>query len=165
MSVWGPRIREDADIFADLIESLEGGDTSELQVLLRLTPEDAGPTLLIGLEPRDFDHEDSDWAATNGAGLIAAERRRQITEEGYTPEHDRHEAPNHLALAGAQYALPAHSRTLSMTREGVPAKWPWPEGFWKPTPDDRIRELVKAGALMAAAIDQLLAEKVERVTE
>jgi len=26
---------------------------------------------------------------------------------------------------------------------------------WKPTPDDRVRELVKAGALIAAEIDRL----------
>lgn len=163
MSFWGPRIREDVDIFVDLIESLEGGDTSELQVLLRMTPASAGPTLLIGLEPRGFDHEDSDWAATNGVGLIAAERRRQIRGDGYTPEHDRDEDPNSLALAAAQYALPAHSRTPSAIRDDIPAQWPWMDGSWKPTPDDRMLELVKAGALVAAAIDRLLAEKAEKV--
>lgn len=33
--------------------------------------------------------------------------------------------------------------------------WPWDKSWWKPTPDDRIRELIKAGALIAAEIDRL----------
>ena len=33
--------------------------------------------------------------------------------------------------------------------------WPWKEAWWKPTPEDRIRELVKAGALIVAEIDRL----------
>jgi hypothetical protein len=32
-------------------------------------------------------------------------------------------------------------------------------GDWKPSPDDRFRELVKAGALIAAEIDRLLRAK------
>ena len=34
--------------------------------------------------------------------------------------------------------------------------WPWNVVWWKPTPDDRIRELAKAGALIAAEIDRLI---------
>lgn len=33
--------------------------------------------------------------------------------------------------------------------------WPFSQEWWKPTPDDRIRELAKAGALIAAEIDRL----------
>ena len=36
-----------------------------------------------------------------------------------------------------------------------PTLWPWALSQWKPTPDDRIRELTKAGALIAAEIDRL----------
>ena len=38
---------------------------------------------------------------------------------------------------------------------GIPPTWPWDESWFKPTPDDRIRELVKAGALILAEIDRL----------
>jgi hypothetical protein len=38
----------------------------------------------------------------------------------------------------------------------VPEEWPWFQERWKPTPDNRIRELVKAGALIAAEIDRML---------
>jgi hypothetical protein len=34
--------------------------------------------------------------------------------------------------------------------------WPFTEHWWKPTPNNRIRELEKAGALIAAEIDRLL---------
>jgi hypothetical protein len=33
--------------------------------------------------------------------------------------------------------------------------WPWDREWWKPTPNNRIRELAKAGALIAAEIDRL----------
>jgi hypothetical protein len=93
----------------------------------------------------------------NGAELIAAERKRQIAEEGYDAEHDRGGA-TFLALAGAAYAIPdqvsAPFVAIAAPRERF---WPWHKSFWKPTPDDRVRELTKAGALIAAAIDSLLA--------
>jgi hypothetical protein len=88
-----------------------------------------------------------------GADLIAAERLRQITVEGWTPEHDAEHADDHLARAAAAYATPARLREPLGWR--IPVLWPWAARFWKPTPDDRVRELVKAGALIAAEIDRL----------
>lgn len=85
----------------------------------------------------------------DGAAMIARERRRQIVEEGYDEDHDRY-GTGELSRAAACYAL--GERGL------VPADWPWDAQFWKPTPNDRVRELTKAGALVAAAIDVLLAE-------
>jgi len=34
-------------------------------------------------------------------------------------------------------------------------RWPWHPLQWKPTPKDRVRELVKAGALIVAEIERL----------
>lgn len=48
----------------------------------------------------------------------------------------------------------------SAAGRGAPAGWPWHPKWWKPTPDDRIRELAKAGALIAAEIDRL--QRMER---
>jgi hypothetical protein len=42
---------------------------------------------------------------------------------------------------------------------------PWGESWWKPTPEDRVRELVKAGALIAAEIDRLAPPAVPEVAE
>lgn len=102
----------------------------------------------------------------SGVDLIAAERQRQIDAEGWTPEHDDDHSQGEIARAAAVYALPARERGsiprifgrwvhdamyADVWRDGI---WPWP-GAFKATPDDRIRELVKAGALIAAEIDRL----------
>ena len=33
--------------------------------------------------------------------------------------------------------------------------WPWEETWWKPASNNRIKDLVRAGALIAAEIDRL----------
>lgn len=112
-----------------------------------------------------------------GAELIAIERQRQINEEGWTPNHDKYLIDHELAFAAICYADP--NKRLIKRREGddgtghrstylengpegpgeyivmPPTLWPWALSQWKPTPDDRIRELTKAGALIAAEIDRL----------
>jgi len=99
---------------------------------------------------------------SHGADLIAAERQRQIEAEGWTPEHDAEHDRDDLACAAACYATPPHLRPFSGEPPGGPARWPWERRFWKPTPDDRVRELVKAGALIAAEIDRLRAVANDR---
>lgn len=104
----------------------------------------------------------------SGTELIAAERQRQIDAEGWTPEHDAEHVGEALALAACCYALPPTMRKFKhvpkeFRRSGrwegvkwaVPMLWPWDGLAWKPSPDDRIRELAKAGALIAAEIDRL----------
>lgn len=89
----------------------------------------------------------------NAIELIAAERRRQVDVEGWTPEHDDMHSDGELASAAACYAMPEHERP---TTDGVPERWPaeWDPRDFKPTPNDRIRELVKAGALIVAEIER-----------
>lgn len=95
-------------------------------------------------------------AKLTGVDLIAAERRRQIEEEGWTTEHDAGLVEDALARAAAAYATPAHLREPLVGHVvRMPALWPWAVHAWKPTPEDRVRELVKAGALIAAEIDRL----------
>lgn len=87
----------------------------------------------------------------NAIALIAAERQRQVEAEGWTPEHDDGHQDGEIALAAACYAIP--DRELGV--DFLSRLWPWGWDGWKPTPDDRIRELVKAGALITAEIDRL----------
>ena len=88
-----------------------------------------------------------------GADLIVAERQRQIDVEGHSIEADAQYVDNELALAAACYAMPDAQRRLNCLSESA---WPWAPASWKPTPEDRTRELVKAGALIAAEIDRRL---------
>lgn len=84
-----------------------------------------------------------------GVELIAAERQRQITTEGWTAEHDQKHDQGQLVDAAVCYLVPTDDDVHDWY-------WPWARSWWKPTPDDRIRELVKAGALIAAEIDRRL---------
>lgn len=114
-----------------------------------------------------------------GVEMIAEERRRQVESEGWTPEHDDDHRGGQLAIAAACYAIPEKARegrvggrVASVTFDILRWLWPWQEPqyrgpiwlrWWKPTPDDRVRELVKAGALIAAEIDRL--NRAARTTE
>ena len=110
----------------------------------------------------------------SGTELIAEERARQISVEGWDAEHDRSHTDGALATAAACYALPPERRGMDRRQmpvntargladpdsfvwveKSVPCDWPFDCEWWKPCPEDRVRELVKAGALVAAEIDRL----------
>ena len=96
----------------------------------------------------------------NGIQLIAAERERQVTFEGYLPEHDDKHIYGELAGMAHGYALLAEVQQCAHL-EGTPSqmlpppRWPFERSSWKPS-DDVIRNLEKAGALIAAELDRLL---------
>lgn len=95
----------------------------------------------------------------NGIDYIIQERARQQSEEGYTLERDRiNYLQGQLGMAAAAYATPAHQR-IYINKKDKPYCYPFGAEYWKPTPEDRIRELTKAGALIAAEIDRLLYEE------
>lgn len=83
-----------------------------------------------------------------GAELIAAERERQTVVHGWDPVNDAAYTRSQLPKAAICYALHAMKQF-----GGVPFLWPFPARWWKPT--EPIRDLVKAGALIAAEIDRL----------
>jgi len=89
--------------------------------------------------------------------MITAERQRQIEQEGWTPEHDDEHRRGELARAAACYAQSAAYHARHFTPHyvfGRPSEWPWDLDWWKPS-GDPVRNLVKAGALIAAEIDRL----------
>ena len=101
-----------------------------------------------------------------GIELIAEERKRQIEKEGWTEEYDdvTHK-DGQLGDAAACYAMTLMSRfsghfedvetvnhEVTTTFDRV---WPWENNWFKPTPENRIHELVKAGALIVAEIERL----------
>ena len=96
----------------------------------------------------------------SGIERIAAERQRQIEVEGWSPAHDEEYEFGELSGAGTAYADFASRQIGSGIGRGHPLNnlWRWSSERWKPSPDP-IRNLEKAGALIAAEIDRLLAER------
>lgn len=87
----------------------------------------------------------------DAAVLMVAERERQRTAEGYHPEHDDQHHAGALAAAAVCYATP-HAAGIPEDVRKVPAAWPWDAEWWKPK--GLVRDLVRAGALLAAEVDR-----------
>ncbi len=93
---------------------------------------------------------------------VLAERHRQISGEGWTPEHDDEHDGGDLAAAAATYCLAVADQLNPLSQgdggycDGAPPEsWPWAEEWWKPTANDPRRMLVKAGALVLAELERL----------
>lgn len=81
---------------------------------------------------------------------IEEERVRQVTAEGWTPEHDDEHDNRQLARAAGCYALFSGSHP----DPGDPPKyWPWDMEWWKPS--EYRRNLIKAAALIVAEVERL----------
>ena len=91
---------------------------------------------------------------------VAAERRRQLTTEGWTAEHDDGHVNGELAMAAACFAVDDHlfraevrpSTGYAAATSYVPL-WPWDDAWWKPM--DRRQNLILAAALIVAEIERL----------
>ncbi|WP_241388474.1 hypothetical protein [Pseudomonas aeruginosa] len=77
---------------------------------------------------------------------VQAERRRQITAEGWTPDHDDLYCAAELPRAAAAYIL-------SGANDEAPAIWPFSAKWWKPR--DARSNYVRASALILAEIERL----------
>lgn len=84
---------------------------------------------------------------TPGAVLIAIERTRQRAGERFSADHDSQHTHGELVRAGAAYALSAAGSDCAS------GAWPWRLGEFKPA--DKVRDLVRAGALIAAELDRM----------
>lgn len=87
----------------------------------------------------------------NGTEMIAAERQRQIESEGWTPAHDDEHSKEELSIAAMFYVVPDYC--YKYATKYIP--WPWHRDWLKRGKHSRIRQLVIAGALIAAEIDRL----------
>ncbi len=107
--------------------------------------------LLDELEAAEKRIAELEGGAFNPAILdVVAERQRQKTIEGWTPEHDDEHCNGELAMAAVCYI----NETGTVNRNGgKPWGWPWDASWWKPK--TRRRNLVKAGALILAEIERL----------
>ena len=110
--------------------------------------------------------------ARTGIQRIVDERARQIAKEGWTPEHDDEHTKGELALVAALCATPirllervVYDDDYVLFQDPWPSSWDreWDKRLKRRDPElcriSRIRELEKAGALIAAEIDRLLRKR------
>lgn len=83
---------------------------------------------------------------------IAAERRRQIEQEGWTSIHDDQHSTGEMARAAASYALSAGPENINDLAV-INKLWPWEWRWFKPR--SKREDLVRAGALVVAEIERL----------
>jgi hypothetical protein len=97
-------------------------------------------------------------ALTKAAHDVLAERQRQMSAEGWTPEHDDEHTKGELAVAAALYALQGRGDPMlwitSGNRPGHNANFLGRIESWL-KPADRRRNLVRATALLLAEIERL----------
>jgi len=113
-----------------------------------------------------------------GLGLVAAARRRQVEDLGWTLEHDQKHTGGEMLLAACCYAAPVRLYRRDSFANGVTFCDPWPwtpfhdkraqygdakgKGQnWPPDPStynfgERLDLLTKSAALIVAEIDRLL---------
>lgn len=100
-----------------------------------------------------------------GIELIAEERHRQLEKCGWSLEHDDSHTTGELTEAAQCYACVAEAQIRGSGREEWPVEmfdgfhdsllqWPWEDDDYDPS-EYALRNLVKAGALIAAEIDRL----------
>ena len=89
-----------------------------------------------------------------GADLIAEERQRQRDEEGYTAAHDAQFVNGELGQMAACYCKVAGVRPVALTwPANIPRRLLKRKGY----PNPKLKDLVRAGALIAAEIDRVIA--------
>lgn len=91
-----------------------------------------------------------------GIELITEERERQVSHEGWTAAHDQEHHRGELIHAAQSYTMVADAQVKGVRTPPcfIPKFWPWDRQWWKPS-EDPVRNLVKAGALIAAEIDRI----------
>ncbi len=112
---------------------------------------------------------------SKGIELITKERIRQIRKEGFDSDHDDNHDGHELAYAAVCYAAPRPVFLISKSPYYLRFDDPWPDNWdmdvWDKRKRNRkgeliegmllpqklrIRDLIKAGALIAAEIDRLI---------
>ena len=105
-------------------------------------PADSGENILFYIE----EYKNHEAFKSSGCVAIFKERQRQVEVEHCDVEYDTNELIENLIWASAAYAT------------GCRRFWPWDLRYYKPgdlSVSGIRKDLVKAGALIAAAIDKI----------
>ena len=101
---------------------------------------------LLAEQARTEPHKAED-APSDAARDVLAERQRQISAEGWTPEHDDEHDGHEMAHAAACYAYPELTALVGVKT------WPWAAEWFKVR--DHRSNYVRAAALLLAEIERL----------
>lgn len=98
-----------------------------------------------------------EMALSDAARDVLTERRRQITTKGWDHDHDDAQGNDEIAAFAAVYAMPEGARDWPAKETGfgrtfAEALIPF---CWAPKFGDRLRDLVKAAALLVAEIERI----------
>lgn len=111
----------------------------------------------VNAELQKYKDQFPDYVA---AADVLAERKRQVSVEGWTPSHDDTHKNNEMAFAAACYAFHAAAASWDLEDCGTeydshpaPKNWPWESEWWKPK--SARADLVRAGALILAEIERI----------
>lgn len=116
---------------------------------------------LFGVTTPDLPPLDGESRTVNAAAAdVLAERKRQVSVEGWTPSHDDAHKNNEMAFAAACYAFHAAAASWDLEDCGTeydshpaPKNWPWEPEWWKPK--SARADLVRAGALILAELERI----------
>lgn len=116
---------------------------------------------LFGVTTPDLPPMDSEsCTVTAAAADVLAERKRQVSVEGWTPSHEDTLKNNEMAFAAACYAFHAAAASWDLEDCGTeydshpaPKNWPWEPEWWKPK--SARADLVRAGALILAELERI----------
>ena len=126
------------------------------QVLLKIT---AVPPTLYGIASQLI--ADRKLTRARAVSLMLAERTEQETAHGYTVETDRVYRDQQLENAATSYLL-CQSIPSDVGSGRAPDMWPWAPNAFKPHPEDRLKELTKAAALVLAAMEQEIIKRGDK---
>jgi hypothetical protein len=85
----------------------------------------------------------------SGMTMIDAERQRQIEVEEWSADHD-----DEIHWDGSMYRAAQCYLEADGPDAVEPETWPWESAWWKPK--ERLRNLVRGGALLLAERDRIL---------
>ncbi len=135
-----------------------------------------GPGRVVARAFREDELPSVTITPATGVDLIADERKRQVEVEKWTAQHDDDHEDGELANAAACYASNHEVHRKHPLRGGFVPLWPWEDKWDKRAKrpvnasplmvedgESRIRELTKAGALIAAEIDRLQRRRAPKV--
>lgn len=103
-----------------------------------------------------FNNKENTHQVSAALADIIAERQRQITDEGFTPEQDDKYDREELVSAAISYI---HLATIWKDKDpdcyrnsSAPMSWPWSPEWWRPT--NPRRDMIKGIALLIAALER-----------